>query len=131
MQRHIETVVADGITRFAQDYLGRRPNHVDAHLLGDMLIIRLQGLLTPAEQQLANGFLPEKGRELVKRMRADLIETTRPVLEAIVEESTGSKVVSLHHDISTVTGEGVVVFTLAQAPAARPLKATRRRGAGR
>jgi uncharacterized protein YbcI len=131
MQRHIEAVVADGISRFAQDYLGHKPKHIDTHFLGDMLVIRLQGVLTPAELELANGFLPEKGRDLVKRVRAQLIETTRPVLEAIVEQATGSKVVSLHHDVSTVTGEGVVVFTLAQAPAARPLKATRRRGAGR
>jgi uncharacterized protein YbcI len=74
-------------------------------------------VLTPVEQQLANGSLANKGRGLVKRMRAELLETTRPVLDVLVEYATGSKVVSLHHDISTVTGEGVVVFTLSQAPA--------------
>jgi hypothetical protein len=73
------------------------------------------------KQQLANNAAAEQGRTLVKRMRAELFETTRPVLEAIVEEATGSKVVSLHHDISTVTGEGVVVFTLAEAPALQGL----------
>jgi uncharacterized protein YbcI len=117
MQRHIEAVVADGITRFALNYLGGRPKHIDTHLLGDMLVIRLRGVLAMVEQQLANNVAAEQGRALVKRMRAELIETTRPVLEAIVEEATGSKVVSLHHDISTVTGDEVVVFTLDQAPA--------------
>jgi uncharacterized protein YbcI len=120
MQRHIETVVADGITRFAQDYLGHKPKHIDTYFLGDMLVIRLQGVLTPAELKLANGFLPEEGRDLVKRVRAQLIETTRPVLERIVEQATGSKVVSLHHDVSTVTGDEVVVFTLDEAPAVVP-----------
>jgi uncharacterized protein YbcI len=117
VQRHIEHVVAEGVGRFAQDYLGHRPKHIDTHLLGDMLVIRLRGVLAMVEQQLANNAAAEQGRDLVKRVRAQLIETTRPVLEAIVEKATGSKVVSLHHDISTVTGEGVVVFTLAEAPA--------------
>src|SRR4051794_607667 len=116
MDREIEAVLADGISHFTQQYMGRRPKQIDTHLLGDFLVVRLQGLLAPAEQQLANGFGGEKGRDLLKRARATLVETTRPVLEALVEEATGSKVVSLHHDVSTVTGEGVLVFTLAAAP---------------
>jgi uncharacterized protein YbcI len=84
-----------------------------------MLVIRLRGVLAMVEQQLANNVAAEQGRDLVKRVRAQLNETTRPVLEAIVEKATGSKVVSLHHDISTVTGDEVVVFTLDQAPAVR------------
>jgi uncharacterized protein YbcI len=119
MQREIETIVADGIVRVAQDYMGRRPKHIDTHLLGDLLVVRLQGVLASAEQQLANSFLAEKGRDLLKRVRAELIETTRPVREALVENATGTKVVSLHHDISTVTGEAVVVFTLAGPPDVR------------
>ena len=49
-------------------------------------------------------------------MRIQLFETARPVMEKMVQESTGAKVVSLHHDISTVTGEEVVLFTLAGPP---------------
>ena len=116
MQQEIETILADGISHFTQNYLGRRPQHIGTHLVGDILVIRLQGVLSSAEQQMAKGFSAEKGRDLLKRMRANLIETTREVLEALVENTTGSKVVSLHHDISTVTGEEVVVFTLADAP---------------
>ena len=55
-------------------------------------------------------------------MRTHLIETARPVLEALVEEITGVKVVSLHHDISTVTGEEIVIFILAGSPAFRETK---------
>jgi uncharacterized protein YbcI len=111
VQQQIETIVADSFTRFTQDYLGRRPKRIDTHLLGDLLIIRIQGALAAAEQQVA-----ERGRDLVKQVRAKLIEATRPILETLVKETTGSKVVSLHHDVSTVTGEEVVVFTLANAP---------------
>ena len=37
-------------------------------------------------------------------------------MEAMVETATGVKVISLHHDISTTTGEEVVLFTLAESP---------------
>ncbi len=59
---------------------------------------------------------PEKGRDLLKQVRTHLIETARPTLEVMVQEVTGVKVLSLHHDISTTTGEEVVLFTLAESP---------------
>ncbi len=37
-------------------------------------------------------------------------------METMIQEITGSKVVSLHHDMSTRTGEEIVVFTLVNAP---------------
>ena len=40
----------------------------------------------------------------------------------MVEQITGVKVVTLHHDISTVTGEEVVLFTLAESPIIRDTK---------
>jgi uncharacterized protein YbcI len=99
--------------------MGRGPRHIHAYLIGDLLVVRLQEVLTSAEQQLVNSLLPEKGRDLLKEVRTQLIETARPVLEAMIEGATGSKVVSLHHDISTMTGEEVVLFTLAEAPDVR------------
>jgi uncharacterized protein YbcI len=73
-------------------------------------------VLTVAEQQLVATLPAEKGRDLLKQVRVHLIETARPIMEAMVQEVTGSKVVSLHHDISTTTGEEVVLFTLAKSP---------------
>jgi uncharacterized protein YbcI len=115
----IEAAVCDGITRFEQDYMGRGPKHIHAYLLGDLLVVRLEGVLTSAEQHLARSLPSDKGRDLLKEVRTQLLETARAALEAMVEKATGSKVVSLHHDISTVTGEEIVVFTLAEAPALR------------
>jgi uncharacterized protein YbcI len=40
----------------------------------------------------------------------------------MVEESSGMRCISLHHDVSTVTGEEVLVFTLAQVPGTRTAK---------
>jgi len=121
-QGEIEAAICAGVTRFEQDYMGRGPKDIRAHLLGDLLLVRLQGVLTVAEQQLVKTLPPEKGRDLLKQVRTHLVETARPVMEAMVQEVTGAKVLSLHHDISTVTGEEVVVFTLDGSPAVREAK---------
>ena len=118
-QGEIEAAICQGMSRFEQDYMGRGPKQIQAHLLGDLLVIRLHGVLTAAEQHLVQSLPVEKGRDLLKQVRTHLIETARPLMEAMVREVTGVKVVSLHHDISTATGEEVVVFTLAGFPGLR------------
>src|SRR5690242_18257746 len=121
-QGEIEAAVCEGISRFEQEYMGRGPKDIHAYLLGDLLVVRLRGVLTTAEQQLVTSLPPEKGRDLLKQVRTHLIETARPLLEAMVQEVTGVKVLSLHHDISTATGEELVVFTLAEPPGLRETK---------
>jgi uncharacterized protein YbcI len=121
-QGEIEAAVCEGITRFEQEYMGRGPKDIHAHLIGDLLVVRLRGVLTAAEQQLVKTLPAEKGRDLLKQVRTHLIETARPVMEALVLEATGAKAVSLHHDISTATGEEVILFTLDSAPSFRETK---------
>ena len=115
-QGEIESAVCEGITRFEQEYMGRGPKDIRAYVLGDLLVIRLTGVLTAAEQHLVKTLPPEKGRDLLKQVRTQLIEIARPVLETMIRDVTGANVLSLHHDISTVTGEEIVLFTLAEAP---------------
>jgi uncharacterized protein YbcI len=121
-QGEIEASICEGVTRFEQDYMGRGPKDIYAYLLGDLLVVRLQGVLTAAEQHLVKSLPAEKGRDLLKQVRTHLIETARPVMEAMVQEITGVKVLTLHHDISTVTGEEVVLFTFAKSPILRDTK---------
>ena len=118
-QGEIEAAICEAITRFEQEYMGRGPKDIRTHLIGDLLVVRLQGVLTAAEQQLVKSLPAEKGRDLLKQVRTHLIETARPALEALVREITESHVVSLHHDISTVSGEEVVLFALAEPPVFR------------
>ena len=113
-QGEIEAAICDVIRRYQHEYVGRGPRDIRAHLIGDLLVVRLQGVLTAAEQQLVKSFAADKGRDLLKQVRTHLIETARPVIEAVIQEVTGVEVLSLHHDISTVTGEEVVIFTLAE-----------------
>jgi len=115
-QGEIEAAICEGISRFEQEYMGRGPKDIHTHLIGDLLVVRLEGVLTAAEQQLVKSLPGEKGRDLLKQVRTQLVETARPVIGTMVQEVTGVNMVSLHHDISTVTGEEVVLFTLAESP---------------
>jgi uncharacterized protein YbcI len=121
-QGEIESAICEGISRFEQDYMGRGPKDIRAYLLGDLIVVRLKGVLTAAEQHLVKSLTAEKGRDLLKQVRTHLIETARPVMEAMIQKVTGIKVLSLHHDISTTTGEEVVLFTLGEIPAFREAK---------
>jgi len=99
--------------------MGRGPKDIRTHLIGDLLVVRLRGVLTAPEQHMVKSLSAEKGRDLLKQVRTHLIETARPVMEAMIQEVTGVKVLSLHHDTSTITGEEIVLFTLAESPDCR------------
>jgi uncharacterized protein YbcI len=121
-QGEIEAAICEGMSRFEQEYMGRGPKDIRAHLIDDILFVRLEGVLTAAEQHLVRSQPPDKGRDLLKQVRTHLLETARPLMEAMIEEITGITVMSMHHDISTVTGEEVVLFTLAESPQVRETK---------
>ena len=126
-QGEIESAICEGVSRFEQEYMGRGPVSVHAHLVGDLLVVRLRGVLTAAEQHLVATLPAERGRDLLKQVRTQLMETARPVLESVVRDATGVTVLSLHHDISTITGEEIVIFTLAELPSFREAGRRRRR----
>jgi uncharacterized protein YbcI len=151
-QGEIEAAVCDGISRFQQEFIGRGPRDIHAYLVGSLLLVRLQGVLTAAERQLiaprseagciqaaVDGDAPtdptaedgeaapqagvgDNGRALLKQVRTYMVANGRPRLESIVQQAVGVRLVSVHHDISTVTGEEVLVFSLAEPPACRPKK---------
>jgi uncharacterized protein YbcI len=121
-QGEIEAAICQGISRFQQEYMGRGPKDIHAHLIGEVLLVRLQGVLTAAEQQLVKSLPTDHGRNLLKQVRTQLVETARPLIEAMIEGVTGVKVLSLHHDISTKTGEEVLVFILVESPSYRDVK---------
>ena len=111
-----EAAICEGIVRFQDEYMGWRSEQIHAHFIQDLLVVRILGVLTQAERQLSKSSSPEKGRNLVKQVRTQLLELARPMLESLVHEVAGVKAVSMHHDISTVTGEELVIFALAEAP---------------
>ena len=115
-KEEIEAAISEEIGRFEQDYMGRCPKNIQVHLLGDFLVVRLQGVLTAAEQQVVKSCPAEQGQDLLKQERRHLIETARPVMEAMVKRVTGVEVVTMLHDIDMITGEKVILFPLARTP---------------
>lgn len=105
----VEAEITAAITQFERDHLGRGPREARTFIVQDLVLVRLKGILTPAEQQLAR---EPGGVELIKQMRSRLIEASTAVLEQIVSEKTGARVLSMHTDISTRTGERIFVFDL-------------------
>jgi len=115
-QSESEAAICDGIIRFQEEYLGWSAEQIHTHFIKDLAVVRILGVLTLAERQLGKSMTPEKGRDLIKQVRKQLLELARPMLESLIHEVVGVKVLSMHHDVSTVTGEEVVVFSLAGAP---------------
>jgi uncharacterized protein YbcI len=112
----VEAEIAAALIQFEKDFLGRGPKETKAYIIDDMVLIRLKGVLTPAEQQLAKN---EQGTELIKRLRSNLLEQAREPLSSTIEKITGLTVLSLYTDISTKTGERIILFTLQENLAER------------
>ena len=112
----LEAEITQAIIRFKKEYMGRGPLSARTYLLDDMALVRLKGVLTPAEQKLVQVEEKSRGRDLIKQVRLELIEHGRLLLESVVQEILGVKVVSLHTDISTTTGESILLFTLDGEP---------------
>ena len=108
----MEAEISEAVIQFEKEYMGRGPLETKAYLFDDMVLVRLKGVLTRAEHQLASTDGGAKGRDLIKQVRIELIEKGRPILEQAIERITKRKVLSLHTDISTSTGERVILFTL-------------------
>ncbi len=115
-QGQLEAEISEAVIKFEREYMGRGPEETRTFIVEDMIVVRLRGVLTPAEKNLA-GIDPEShGRTLIKQVRVELLEKARPLLERIIQDITGQALRSLHTDISTTTGERVIVFTLDGCP---------------
>ena len=108
-QGQAEAAFTQAMIQFEKEYLGRGPVDARTHFIGDLILVRLKGVLTPAEQKLAES---NDGRALVKETRRQLFESSWTLLEEIVKHVTETALVSLHTDMSTKTGERIVVFVV-------------------
>lgn len=105
----IESEISKAITQWEKDFLGRGSISVKTDILRDMVIVNLQGILTPAEYNVCE----TKGGMLnIKRTRSELVESGVEELYNIVLTVTGEKVKSFHTDLSSRTGERIMVFKL-------------------
>jgi uncharacterized protein YbcI len=107
----VEKAIRNAVIKFEQEFMGRGPEDVRAFIIKDIVLVRLKGVLTPAERQLAK---TAEGVEMVRRLRQTLIAQGREKLGQQIDEITGAKTIGLFTDIDTRMGERIIVFTLDQ-----------------
>lgn len=112
----MEASISDAVTHFEKEYMGRGPLETKTYIVDDMVIVRLKGVLTKAELTLVKGGQGARGRELIKQVRIELVENARAILETAVRSIAKRRIRSLHTDLSTTTGEKVIIFILERPP---------------
>lgn len=112
----MEAAISDAMIKFEKEFMGRGPLETKTYLIDDMIMVRLKGILTKAEIKLVKSDRQAKGRDLIKQVKVELIESGRALLEAALKTITRRKIKSLHTDISTASGEKIVVFVLDKEP---------------
>jgi uncharacterized protein YbcI len=111
----LEMEISRVLIHFEKEYMGRGPLETRSYLLDDMILVRLKGVLTPSERKLCES-QNERSQYLLKQVRNELLSGGRPMLETLIRDIVGVEVRSVHTDISTKTGERIIVFTLEEKP---------------
>lgn len=107
----IEAKISEAISKFETEYMGRGPKQIRTLIFQDMIIIRLKGFLSQSEQKLAES---AQGVELLKKVRLTLFENSRVYLESLIKDIIDVEIISTHSDVSTKTGEKIIVITVAE-----------------
>lgn len=105
----MENAIRNAVIKFEQEFMGRGPDEVRAFVVRDLVVVRLKGVLTPAERQLAK---TAEGIDMVKQLRQNLIAQGRDKLCEQVSEITGATTLAVFTDIDVQLSERVFVFTL-------------------
>ncbi len=108
----LEARITEAMVKFEREYMGRGPTEARTYLIDDMVLVRLKGIITRAENHLASADPTGRGRELVKQSRVELIEKAKPMLRDMIERETRLPMISMHTDISVKSSERIVIFTL-------------------
>ncbi len=113
----MEEALTKALIHYEKEYMGRGPLEAKSYIIEDMLVLRMKGVLTPAENRLAASQEIDNGRAQIKQMRRTLVENGRPLLESLIRDILQTDIISMHSDLSTRTGERIIIFTLKAPPA--------------
>lgn len=106
-----EARISEAVSKFEIEYMGRGPKQIRTLIIQDLIIIRLKGFLSQSEQKLAEN---SQGVELLKKVRMMLFENSRSYLVSLIKEVIDVEVISTHSDVSTKTGEKIIVITVGE-----------------
>ncbi|MCS6770601.1 MAG: DUF2294 domain-containing protein [Kiritimatiellae bacterium] len=112
----LEARITEAFVKFEREYMGRGPAAARTYLIDDMVLVRLQGVITRAEHHLAAADPTGRGRDLIKQTRLELLEKARPEIEKLIADILGRRIKSLHTDISVKSGERIILLTLESPP---------------
>lgn len=107
----VEAKISEIISKFEMEYMGRGPKQIRTKVLEDMIIVRLMGFLTPAEQRLAEN---NNGVELIKKVRTILFESAEKYFKTLIYNVIDVDIISIHSDVSTRTGEKIILLTFSE-----------------
>lgn len=107
----VEAKISEAISKFETEYMGRGPKQIRTVIFQDLILIRLKGFLSQSEQKLAENI---QGVELLKKVRVTLFESSRIYLEALIKDVIDVDIISTHSDVSTKTGEKIIVITVGE-----------------
>lgn len=105
----IEARISDAVVKFEKEYMGRGPKDIRTKIIQNHILITVDGFLSHSEQKLAN---TDQGIKVIKDMRTTLFESSREHLINLIKEIIDVGIISTHSDVSTKSGEKVVVLTL-------------------
>ena len=106
-----EAKISEAVSKFEIEFMGRGPKQIRTLIVQDLIIIRLKGFLSQSEQKLAEN---SQGVELLKKVRTVLFEKSREYLISLIQEVVQVEIISTHSDVSTKTGEKIIVITTAE-----------------
>jgi uncharacterized protein YbcI len=104
----VEAKISEAVTKFEIEYMGRGPKQIKTKIVDDLIIIRLQGFITPAEQKLAE---KDNGVELIKNLRTKLFESAEEDFKSLIKNIVDIEITSVHSDVSTRRGEKIIIIT--------------------
>ena len=68
-KKKLEAAIAEEISHFEQEVMGHKPREVVVYLMGDLLVVRFQGVFAEAKQQLADLLPVERCQGVMKDLK--------------------------------------------------------------
>lgn len=102
----LEAKISERVTKFEHEHMGRGPTKIKSKIIEDLVIVRLVGFLTPAEKKMACNV---SGIKTIKQTRMQLFEYSIEEFKRIFDGIFDAQIVSIHSDISTISGEKIII----------------------
>jgi len=109
MKQKIESAVSQAMVKFLKVQMGEETETVITQVMGDIVIVKVKGILPPAERHMVRN---QQGQRLIKDMKGRLIEKAKPLLEAMIKDLTDLEVVDIQSSFDVNTDEYIEVFKL-------------------